>query len=310
MNIIDLFSGIGGLRLGFEQAFGEMGKATRTVFSSEIDKFAIQTYRANFGNEEIWGDINEIDPARIPRHDILLAGFPCQPFSNAGLKRGFEDEGRGDLFFAILKILKEKKPRMFLLENVKGLKSHNRGQTLNEIVGFLGNAGYKVFYKVLAATDFGLPQNRQRIFIVGFRDESVSFNFPEPSKKSVRVGDILEKNVDPKHTLSKTLWEGHKRRREQHRAKGNGFGYGLFYPDSPYTNTISARYYKDGSEVLISQGKGKRPRKLTARECARLQGFPDSFKIPVSDNQAYKQFGNSVPVNVVKAIAKNMLVIS
>ena len=299
---IDLFCGLGGIRLGFEQAF--KGNVV-CVFTSEIDKFAIQTYIANFGDENIYGDITKIDEKDIPEHDILLAGFPCQPFSQAGLKKGFKDT-RGTLFFDIERVLLAKKPKAFLLENVKQLKGHDKGNTLKVILEHLKNAGYKTYVQVLAAKDFGVPQNRERIYIVGFLDNNVDFHFPEPIKKETKVGSILEKNPDKKYTISDKLWEGHQRRKAMHKSKGNGFGYGLVNADSSYTNTISARYYKDGSEILVEQ-KGKNPRKLTPREAARLQGFPEDYNISaVSDNQLYKQFGNSVCVPVIEKIAEKI----
>lgn len=301
--MIDLFAGIGGIRLGFQKLGGY------TVFSSEWDKFAQKTYKANFG-EVPEGDITQIDENNIPNHDILLAGFPCQPFSQAGLKKGFEDT-RGTLFFDIARIIKAKRPAAFLLENVKQLKGHDKGRTFEVIMNTLKELDYTVHVEILKSCDFGVPQNRQRIYIVGFDNkkcgELAPFEFPRPIGKPTRVGDILEKDVDEKYTISDKLYEGHLRRKEMHKNKGNGFGFSVFNADSPYTNTISARYYKDGSEVLIEQGEGKNPRKLTPRECARLQGFPDEFIIPVSDSQAYKQFGNSVTVPVIEAIARNML---
>lgn len=303
IKIIDLFAGIGGIRLGFEKASSNI----ECAFTSEWDKFAVQTYSANFANERIYGDITQISLDEIPNHDILLAGFPCQPFSQAGLKKGFSDT-RGTLFFEIERILKAKQPRCFLLENVKQLKGHDKGRTLDTIITHLKDIGYKnVQYSVLKAKDFGLPQNRERIYIVGFLDDNIKFEFPKPLLSETRVGDILENNVDTKYTISDRLWEGHQRRKIQNKANGKGFGYGLVSPDSEYTNTISARYYKDGSEILIEQ-KGKNPRKLTPREAARLQGFPDTFAIPVSDNQSYKQFGNSVAVNVIEKIAEQILI--
>lgn len=300
LKLIDLFAGIGGIRLGFEQAFDNI----QCVFTSEIDKYAIQTYQANFGNEPIHGDITQIDENDIPDHDILLGGFPCQPFSQAGLKKGFTDT-RGTLFFDIERILLAKRPQAFLLENVKQLKGHDKGRTLQVILEHLHNAGYKVYYDVLKARDFGAPQNRERIYLVGFLDHRIEFEFPQPTGLPTRVGDILEKSVDSKYTISDRLWAGHQRRKEQNKRNGKGFGYGLFSENSEYTNTISARYYKDGSEILIEQ-KGKNPRKLTPREASRLQGFPEDYKIPVSDAQSYKQFGNSVCVPVIRAIAENM----
>lgn len=301
--MIDLFSGIGGTRLGF-QLHGN----TRSIFSSEMDKFAVKTYKANFG-EEPAGDITKIDESSVPDHDILVGGFPCQAFSQAGLKKGFEDT-RGTLFFDIARILKAKKPKAFLLENVKNLVGHDKGNTFKVIHNTLLELGYYVFYTTLKAKDFGLPQNRERIYIVGFDKEQVPngvlFNFPQPTYEPTKVGDILEEDVDNKYTISDKLWEGHKRRKKEHIQKGNGFGYSLFNEDSEYTSTISARYYKDGSEILIDQGSDKNPRKITPREAARLQGFPEEFIIPVSDTQAYKQFGNSVAVPVIHAIAGEM----
>lgn len=302
IKIIDLFAGIGGIRKGFEIAFGNN---IDCVMTSEIDKHAIETYKANFGDENIYGDIKEIKEEDVPDHDILLAGFPCQPFSQAGLKKGFNDT-RGTLFFDIERILIEKQPQAFLLENVKQLKGHDKGHTLKVILEHLDKAGYKTFVKVLAARDFGVPQNRERIFIVGFLDHSINFEFPEPTGIPTKVGDILEHGVDDSFTISDKLWAGHQRRKEANRLKGKGFGYSLFDENSQYTNTISARYYKDGSEILIAQ-KGKNPRKLTPREAARLQGFPEDFIIDkVSNAQAYKQFGNSVCVPVIAAVASQM----
>lgn len=302
IKIIDLFAGIGGIRKGFELAFNGN---VECVFTSEIDKYAIETYKANYGEETIHGDITQVPVEEIPSHDILLAGFPCQPFSQAGLKKGFSDT-RGTLFFNIENILKEKKPQAFLLENVKQLKGHDKGNTLKVILENLNAAGYRTFVNVLAAKDFGIPQNRERIFIIGFLDHSINFEFPTPLNIPTRLGDILESNVDPSFTISDKLWEGHQRRKAMHKTKGNGFGYSLFNADSPYANTISARYYKDGSEILIEQ-KGKNPRKLTPKEASLLQGFPDDFVIDkVSNVQAYKQFGNSVCVPVIEAVAAQM----
>lgn len=291
---IDLFAGIGGIRMGFESVGGEC------VFTSEWDKSAQQTYQANY-KELPYGDITRISEEEIPPHDIILAGFPCQPFSQAGLKKGFEDT-RGTLFFDIARIIKHHKPKVVFLENVRNLASHDKGNTLKVILKSLEELGYTVSYKILNAKDFGVPQNRARIYIVGFRD-NVLFNFPDEPKNPTKLGDILESKVDPKYTISDKLWAGHKRRKIEHKEKGNGFGYSIFNTQSKYTSTISARYYKDGSEILIEQ-KNKNPRKLTPREAARLQGYPDSFIIPVSDSQAYRQFGNSVAVPVIKSLAK------
>lgn len=300
---IDLFAGIGGTRLGFQ----ETGRV-KVVFSSEINKFSAKTYHANFG-EYPAGDITQIAADDIPDHDILVGGFPCQAFSQAGLKKGFED-ARGTMFFEIARILQEKRPKAFLLENVKNLVGHDHGNTFRTIKSILENLGYAVNAKVLAAKDFGVPQNRERIYIVGFDKEQVpnwaDFQYPEPPKTPTRLGDILEKHVADKYTISDTLWAGHQRRKLENKKAGKGFGYCLFDENSPYANTISARYYKDGSEILIRQ-EGENPRKLTPREASRLQGFPPEFIIPVSDTQAYKQFGNSVAVPVVNAVAKQLL---
>ena len=335
---IDLFAGIGGIRLPFQQLGGEC------VFSSEWDKFAQRTYAANYG-EVPSGDITQIVASDIPDHDILMGGFPCQSFSQAGLKKGFEDT-RGTMFFEIQRILGEKRPKVFLLENVKQLKGHDKGRTLQTILNILTGESdlplddvpmsadarealgkklnYWVDYKVLRAADFGIPQNRERIFIVGFdRDyfgENIDFNkifkWPEPTNQPTKVGDILESQeildtLEDKYTISDKLWAGHLRRKAEHGIKGNGFGYSLFNRESSYTNTISARYYKDGSEVLIDQSHlGKNPRKLTPRECARLQGFPDDFIVDaVSQGQIYKQFGNSVCVKVIQAVAKQIVTV-
>ena len=302
---IDLFAGIGGIRIPFQELGG------KCVFTSEWDKFAQKTYRVNFG-EEPEGDITKIDAKDIPDFDILLGGFPCQPFSQAGLKKGFSDT-RGTLFFEIERIIQEKRPKAFLLENVKQLRGHDKGRTLKVILKHIDALNYYVKAEVLRAADFGVPQNRERIYIVGISKEhydlpdDYDFEFPKPTYEKTRLGDILERNVDDKYTISDALWDGHQRRKKEHQAKGNGFGFSLFNNESEYTNTISARYYKDGSEILIDQGSGKNPRKLTPRECARLQGFPEKFIITVSDTQAYKQFGNSVAILVVKAIAERMV---
>lgn len=302
LKIIDLFAGIGGIRMGVEKAYGKQN--VECVFTSEINKFSINTYKANYNNETVHGDIHEVDAKDIADHDLLLGGFPCQAFSIAGKGLGFED-ARGTLFFEIARILKDKKPKAFLLENVKKLVTHDKGNTFKVIITTLEDLGYKVFYKVLKARDFGIPQNRERIFIVGFLDHSINFDFPEPTGIKTRVGDILEDNVSDKYTISDKLWLGHQKRKENNKKNGKGFGYQMVTHESAYTGTISARYNKDGSEILIYQD-GKNPRKLTPREAARLQGFPDDFSIPVSDAQAYKQFGNSVCVPVIEAIANRI----
>ena len=314
---IDLFAGIGGVRLGFQNAGGTC------VFSSEFDKHAQHTYKKNHG-EFPFGDITLISPDEIPDHDVLLAGFPCQPFSHAGLKLGIEDT-RGTLFHDITNIIKVKKPRFALLENVKGLISHDKGYTLKVILKTLTKIGYscnipkKIIQHgstkeiqtlakkmVLKSVDFGVPQNRQRIYIILWKDGEIeNFKYPEPLNKNTNVGSVLEVNPDPKLTISDRLWLGHQRRKKVNAENGKGFGYGIVSNESLYTNTISARYYKDGSEVLIEQ-KNKNPRKISPREAARLQGFPDEFEPSESKVQAYKQFGNSVTVNVIEAIAKNL----
>jgi DNA (cytosine-5)-methyltransferase 1 len=333
---IDLFAGIGGIRLPFQELGGHC------VFSSEWDKFSKKTYAANFGDVPA-GDITQIPSSNIPCHDVLLAGFPCQTFSQAGLKQGFNDT-RGTMFFEIQRILAYHRPKAFLLENVKQLRGHDKGRTLNTITSILSGLevpsipkdipmseearaslgaklNYRVGFKVLKASNFGVPQNRERIYIVGFDRDQVS----EAKERNIsqellddlstvtcktRVGTILDENadIDPKYTISNRLYAGHKRRLAEHKAKGNGFGFSLFTADSAYTNTISARYYKDGSEILIDQSDiGKNPRKLTPNECRKLQGFPNGFNIDVvSDAQNYRQFGNSVSVPVIRAIAKKM----
>ncbi|MCL0055484.1 DNA (cytosine-5-)-methyltransferase [Dehalococcoidia bacterium] len=331
---VDLFAGIGGIRIPFQELGG------KCVFTSEIDKFAKRTYLANFG-EYPEGDITEIDASVIPGHDVLLAGFPCQAFSQAGLKKGFNDT-RGTLFFEIQRIISVHKPKIVFLENVKQLVGHNGGKTLGTILDVLtgedfNSAGlsnldvsdatrnalgtkldYKVGYSVMSAKDFGVPQNRQRIYIVAVRsdvagDTSVQQIFERLNTSEVpkpRLGDILESDggVIERYTISDRLWKGHVRRKRDHRIKGNGFGYGLFTGDSEYCNTISARYYKDGSEILIDQSHlGMNPRKITPREAARIQGFPENFIVnEVSDGQAYRQFGNSVAIPVVRALAEQI----
>lgn len=368
MKYIDLFAGIGG--------FAQAAKAynMKCVFASEIDKYARITYEANHGHVPA-GDITKIHAADIPDHDLLMAGFPCQAFSVAGKRLGFEDT-RGTLFFEIARILKHKQPAMFLLENVKGLKSHDQGRTLQTILDTLEGLGYQVHWKILNAKDYGVPQNRERIFFVGFL-EPREFIWPEKQAK-VTLSQVLEGNFEreigytvrasgrgsglgDKHnwdtyilsdkavtrmnrwaqdkttstcvlspnadytptlrstyykdctkitiadyTLSDALWQGHQRRKQEHEQKGNGFGYNLVTQQDT-SATLSARYGKDGSEILVAQPH-MNPRKLTPRECARLQGFPDNFVIPVSNSQAYKQFGNAVCVKVVEAILKQMLV--
>lgn len=296
---IDLFAGIGGIRIPFEEIGG------KSVFSSEWDKFSQITYEANHGDKP-HGDITLVPTEEIPEFDLLLAGFPCQPFSNAGLKRGFDDT-RGTLFFCIAEIVAHHRPKVIFLENVKGLVSHDKGRTFSTILRVLeDDLGYKVFHQIHNARDFGVPQNRARIFIVALRDHE-EFEFPKAPKPATKLGDILdpEESIDEKYTISDKIWASHQARRAAHAARGNGFGYSLFDANSPYTSTISARYYKDGAEILLAQ-KDKNPRRLTPREAARLQGFPEEFVIPVSDAQAYKQFGNSVAVPAIRALAQSL----
>ena len=304
---IDLFAGIGGMRVAFERVGGHC------VYSSEWNKYSQQTYFANFG-EQPEGDITQVDASAIPNHDILVAGFPCQPFSIAGVSKknslgratGFEDKTQGTLFFDVCRILREKRPKAFMLENVKNLRSHDKGRTYQVILESLKELNYKVFDDILDGQIY-VPQHRERILIVGFdqeRDgEKIDFKFIlEPNKKRPVIKDILEQDVDDKYTLSDKLWTYLQNYAAKHKAAGNGFGYGIAPPDG-ISRTISARYYKDGSEILIEQ-EGRNPRRLTPRECARLQGFPDSFRIPVSDTQAYKQFGNSVVVPLMEKVAE------
>ena len=307
---IDLFAGIGGMRIAYERA------GAHCVYSNEWNKYSQQTYYANFGVQPD-GDITKVDAASIPDHDILVAGFPCQPFSIAGVSKkqslgratGFEDKTQGTLFFDICRILKAKRPKAFMLENVKNLCSHDKGRTFKVIQESLEELNYRIFYKILDGKYY-VPQHRERIVIVGFdmerygNIEDFSFDF-EPIAKLPVVLDILEKDVSDKYTLSDKLWNYLQNYAAKHKEAGNGFGYGIA-PLDGITRTISARYYKDGSEILIAQ-TGKNPRRLTPRECARLQGFPDSFKIPVSDTQAYKQFGNSVVVPLMEQVAKRVV---
>ena len=301
--MVDLFSGIGGTRLGFHQT----GRVA-SIFSSEINKYSIETYKTNF-NSVPKGDITKIQVDDIPDFDILVAGFPCQAFSQAGKKLGFEDT-RGTLFFEIARILEGKRPKAFLLENVRNLVNHDNGNTFKVIIETLQSLNYEVYYHLFKAKDFGVPQNRERIYIVGFDKTQVNnykdFTFPTPPCIKTRVKDILEDCVDDKYTISDKLWVGFQNRKARNNKAGKGFGFSLVNEEDLYTNTLLARYYKDGKEILISQ-KGKNPRRLTPRECARLQGFPDVFIIPVSDAQAYQGFGNSVAVPVIHAIAEQII---
>lgn len=319
---IDLFAGIGGLRLGMESIGG------RCVFTSEWDKYAQQTYKANFHDDPdahvFAGDIRPFgaDPSLIPEHDVLVAGFPCQPFSLAGVskknslgrKHGFECEDQGNLFFEIERIIAHHKPAAFLLENVKNLERHDKGQTFAVIRDRLTNAlGYHIDWRVISSHPW-VPQKRERIFIVGFR-ENIGFSFDgfekqiPPESDWPRLGSILQSHneVDSKYTLTEHLWNYLQRYKEKHAAKGNGFGCSVVGPDD-VTRTLSARYHKDGSEILV-ETPADRPRRLTPTECARLMGFENEnrpWKIPVSDTQAYRQFGNSVVVPKVEAVARHM----
>jgi len=303
---IDLFCGIGGFRIAFENA------GARSVFSCDWDKFSHITYEVNF-HEKPKGDIYGIAIKDIEEHDILCAGFPCQPFSLAGVskknslgrKHGFDDEKQGNLFFQIANILDYHKPRAFVLENVKNLKSHDGGRTFDIIYRTLTEElGYYVHHRVIDARSV-VPQHRERIFLVGFR-ESRWFEFPSFPSEGPKLNSILQDTVDAKYTLSDHLWLYLQNYAKKHQAAGNGFGFGLF-TGNDVARTLSARYHKDGSEILISQGPGKNPRRLTPRECSLLMGFPPDFKIPVSDTQAYRQFGNSVVVPVVEAIANEVV---
>lgn len=306
---IDLFAGIGGIRMAFQNLGG------KCVFTSEWDTYSKKTYDANFG-EVPFGDITKIPENEIPDHDILLGGFPCQPFSIAGVSKknalgrahGFLDETQGTLFFDVARIIKHKMPKAFMLENVKNLVSHDKGKTFTIIKETLKELGYSIHFKVLDGQHF-VPQHRERIIIVGFNNNifkgEETFEFPKMGDTKFAIRDILEKEVDPKYTLSDKLWNYLQEYAKKHKAKGNGFGFGLTNLDG-ISRTMSARYYKDGAEILIPQD-GLNPRRLTPRECARLQGFPDSFLIPVSDNQAYKQFGNSVVTPLIQAVGKNII---
>ena len=325
---IDLFAGIGGIRRGFESING------KCIFTSEWNKYSVQTYKSNYIDDkdhEFVGDITQFNEHDIPDHDVLLAGFPCQPFSIAGVSKnnslgrphGFECATQGTLFFDVARILAEKKPSAFMLENVKNLVSHDEGRTFQTIKHILEKElKYNIQYRVIDAQNF-VPQHRERIIIVGFKEKNDftfdDFKFPDNNPKlntilhtedgtekaeyPYTLGEMAE--INPKYTLSKKLWEYLQDYSERQKKKGNGFGYGLCTKDD-VARTISARYYKDGSEILISRGDNEIPRKLTPRECARLMGYEDTFKIPVSDTQAYKQFGNTVVVPVIKEVARIM----
>ena len=329
---IDLFAGIGGIRKAFDSIGGEC------VFTSEWNKYAVETYNANFDNVDghsFAGDITQVDASDVPDHDVLLGGFPCQPFSIAGVSKknslgrahGFADETQGTLFFDVARIIDEKRPSAFLLENVRNLKSHDKGRTFEVIQKVLrDDLRYDVEFRVMDARSW-VPQGRQRIIIVGYDSErsgGKGFDFDRVSVPNVgpTMGSILHPEdgseeierpytegilgeVNPKYILTPNLWRYLRDYAAKHKAAGNGFGYGLVGPDD-VARTLSARYYKDGSEVLVSRGSQTRPRRLTPRECARLMGFEDDFVIPVSDTQAYKQFGNSVVVKMMISIAEAM----
>jgi DNA (cytosine-5)-methyltransferase 1 len=323
---IDLFAGIGGIRLGFESIGGSC------VFTSEWNDWSKKTYLENFGNDHPFiGDIVPYPNEDIPDHDVLLAGFPCQPFSIAGVSKknalgrphGFECTTQGTLFFDVARIIAAKRPKAFMLENVKNLLSHDKGNTFRVILETLREElGYTVHYKVIDGQHF-VPQHRERIIIVGFRDPTL-FSWDDLRLPKCRpvLGSILHPEdgsetaeepyttgdkavVHRKYILTDNLWKYLQAYAEKHRAAGNGFGFGLVTQDN-IARTLSARYYKDGSEILVSRGKGKNPRRLTPRECARLMGFPDTYQIPVSDTQAYRQFGNSVVMPVIREVARIM----
>lgn len=327
---IDLFAGIGGIRMGFESQGGEC------VFTSEWNDFSKKTYIENYGGDHPFvGDIVPFSAADVPDHDVLLGGFPCQPFSIAGVSKknslgrphGFECTTQGTLFFDVARIIATKKPKAFLLENVKNLLSHDKGNTFSVILQTLRDElGYEVHYRVIDGKHF-TPQHRERIIIVGFKGKTdFSWDDLELPRDEVKLGSILHKTdgsepllpwdgdrffdhegrmVQAKYTLTPKLWDYLQAYANKHREAGNGFGFGMVYPNS-VTRTLSARYYKDGSEILLWQGDKVRPRRLTPRECARLMGFPDTFRIPVSDTQAYRQFGNSVVMPVMKEVARVM----
>lgn len=355
---IDLFAGIGGFHIAMNSVGG------KCVFASEIDKYARESYEANYKDDSPWlfannyklfnEDITKVDPSEIPNFDVCCGGFPCQPFSIAGLRRGFEDT-RGTLFFNIANIVKNKvdtgtAPRVLFLENVKGLKNHQKGETLKVIIETLSELGYDSNYQILNAKYFGVPQNRERLFIIAWNKELVhvdNFRFPlgisengetiyekeflEGNCIKTKVSDIFEPEatMDSYYTISDRMWQGHQLRKERNRANGKGFGYSKFSGDSTYCSTISARYWKDGSEILIDQTeKGLNPRRLTPVEAGRLQGYRiigngwqdpqaadnqnynnsnSEFRIVVSKKEAYRQFGNSVALPVIKRLAKEIV---
>ena len=316
---IDLFAGVGGMRISLSKALRKLGYVDECKLYSEINSYSQQTYNENFPETKLIEDIKSIDKKdidqMIPDHDILLAGFPCQPFSRAGISKrknlkrayGFEDKDQGDLISNIIDILKTKKPRAVILENVQNLKNHQGGKLLNKMLKELRKNYYVPEPQVLDAQNFGLAQRRKRIFIVGFLNFNGDFKFPNSTNKKTKVKDFLDLYPPKKYIISDLLWKSHKKRKLRNKKAGKGFGYKLTYPTDKATITISARYYKDGSECLLYRGENKNPRKLTPREVFRLQGFPESFKFSVSDLQAYKQAGNAVPINVVEKVCGSVI---
>lgn len=300
---IDLFCGIGGMRLGLEKAGG------KCVLSSEINKYAMETYEANF-HEMPLGDIRRIRSRDIPDHDVLAAGFPCQPFSLAGVSKRNSlnmpsglDMPEGSMFKEIVRILRAKKPQAFLLENVKHLKSFDEGRAFDRIIRGLEGAGYNIKHEVIDA-QVVVPQHRERLFIVGF-SHNAKFEFPKIRDKKPRLGKILDKDPGDRYVLTPGVWAALRRHKKKSMARGSGFGYNIA-DTSGISRTMSRRYYKDGAEILIRENGHRRPRRLTPRECARLMGFRDSFKIPVTDTQAYRQFGNSVVPAIVAHIGSRI----
>ncbi len=327
LNSIDLFAGIGGIRLGFDQAFGD---SLRTVFVSEWDEHAQKTYKANFTDEfEIAGDITKIEETDVPSFDICLAGFPCQAFSLAGQRKGFKDnfkgKARGTLFFDVARICALHKPKVIFCENVKGLTIHDKGRTFDIIKGTLEELGYTVHARVLNSRNFGVPQNRERIYIVAFRNDidSTDFKFPESTDSSKRIKDIIEEQpVSVKYYLSDVYMETLRRHRTRHEAKGNGFGYKIRdWEDvagaivcggmGRERNLLIDKRQTDLTPVTHIKGEVNKEgiRKMTPREWARLQGYPDTFRLPLADVHLYKQLGNSVSVPVIKAIAENIKIV-
>jgi len=321
---IDLFAGIGGIRRGFEEAFGDR---IQTVFVSEIDEYAQKTYKANYSdNFELSGDITKINEADIPAFDICLAGFPCQAFSMAGQKKGFNDDykgmSRGTLFFDVARICARNKPKVIFCENVKGLAIHDRGRTYKVIKGLLEEIGYNVYEEVMNSRDFGVPQNRERIYIVAFRNDidSTTFKFPNPTDSGKKLSDIIEeKPVSVKYYLSETYVDTLRRHKERHEAKGNGFGYEIRAWDGVAGAIVCGGMGRERNLLIDKRQTNLTPvthikgivntegiRKMTPREWARLQGYPEKFVLPLADVHLYKQLGNSVTVPVIQAIAEQI----